>query len=296
MRAGAGEGVAGARPFPGFWQSVGLLALLAAFYVPAGVLKAVLGWPVGTPSSGSSWWSSDLIDAATTAAAYAPVLWLGWRWARPWRPEVFPFRRVRATSAMWFVVAQVGLLAALVPVNHAIARALPDPPELLVRRFATLGVLTGVVVIPVAEELLCRGLVLGGMLQRYGASKAIVLSALFFALIHLNPWQFTPALFLGVFYAWTARATGGLWLPIAGHVIANGSAWLSLRERVEHAVLAAGAPRWAIGVAGLSIAAAGVGLLHRTAPGGACRSHAVAAEETPVGRAAVSRNDGAGPR
>ncbi|WP_409994892.1 CPBP family intramembrane glutamic endopeptidase [Chitinophaga pinensis] len=40
------------------------------------------------------------------------------------------------------------------------------------------------------------------MLKRYPPRKAIVISALFFGLIHLNPWQALPAFCIGLLLGW----------------------------------------------------------------------------------------------
>ena len=51
---------------------------------------------------------------------------------------------------------------------------------------------------PVFEEWLCRGMVLRGLLTKMKPAWAIVISALFFALIHMNPWQALNAFGIGL--------------------------------------------------------------------------------------------------
>ena len=51
---------------------------------------------------------------------------------------------------------------------------------------------------PFFEEWLCRGMILRGLLQKMKPVWAMVISSLFFALIHLNPWQALPAFILGM--------------------------------------------------------------------------------------------------
>ena len=75
---------------------------------------------------------------------------------------------------------------------------------------------------PVFEEWLCRGMVLRGLLA--GGTKpfwAIVLSALFFALIHLNPWQAVPAFILGCAFGYVYYRTGSLRLTMLMHFANN---------------------------------------------------------------------------
>ena len=75
---------------------------------------------------------------------------------------------------------------------------------------------------PICEEWLCRGMVLRGMLA-HGAKPvvAIVVSALFFAFIHLNPWQAVPAFLLGCLFGYVYYKTGSLKLTMLMHCVNN---------------------------------------------------------------------------
>ncbi len=87
-------------------------------------------------------------------------------------------------------------------------------------------ILSLVVLVPVAEELLYRGLVYTALRARLAAPAAIVASAAFFAAVHLNP-TLLPSLFLvGAGLAWLMERTGSLWPPIIAHVFINGVAVL----------------------------------------------------------------------
>ncbi|RQW06445.1 CPBP family intramembrane metalloprotease [candidate division KSB1 bacterium] len=84
------------------------------------------------------------------------------------------------------------------------------------------ALITVVIAAPVCEELLLRGIVLDGLLQHYRPWKAIIWSAFFFGLYHLNPWQFIPAFALGIFMGWIYYRTRSLLATIFIHFIANG--------------------------------------------------------------------------
>ena len=75
---------------------------------------------------------------------------------------------------------------------------------------------------PFFEEWLCRGMVERGLLGR-GVKPvwAIVLSALFFALIHLNPWQAIPAFLVGCLFGYVYYKTGSLKLTMLMHFTNN---------------------------------------------------------------------------
>lgn len=78
-----------------------------------------------------------------------------------------------------------------------------------------------VVAAPIFEEILCRGIVLRGLLKNYAPYKAIIISALFFAAIHLNPWQALPAFFGGLFIGWLYYKTHSVIPGMIAHSIIN---------------------------------------------------------------------------
>lgn len=74
---------------------------------------------------------------------------------------------------------------------------------------------------PVFEEWLCRGIVLRGLLQKSSPAAAIATSALFFALLHMNPWQALPAFILGLLFGYVYYRTGSLKLTMLMHCVNN---------------------------------------------------------------------------
>ena len=75
---------------------------------------------------------------------------------------------------------------------------------------------------PVFEEWLCRGMVLRGLLTKMKPGWAIVISALFFAVIHMNPWQALNAFIIGLVMGYVYYRTGNLWLTMLIHFVNNG--------------------------------------------------------------------------
>lgn len=82
---------------------------------------------------------------------------------------------------------------------------------------------------PVFEEWLCRGMILRGLLNARNSNGgrvasplwAIVISALFFALIHANPWQALPAFIIGCLFGYIYFRTGSLRLTMFMHCVNN---------------------------------------------------------------------------
>lgn len=120
-----------------------------------------------------------------------------------------------ATIATAFVVEPVGLL-------------LPDMPEWLEKAMEQLtggpvwvSLLCVSVFAPLFEEWLCRGLMLRGLLAHMKPAAAIAVSAAFFAVLHMNPWQAIPAFLLGMLFGYVYYKTGSLKLTMLMHCVNN---------------------------------------------------------------------------
>lgn len=84
------------------------------------------------------------------------------------------------------------------------------------------------VIAPVVEELIFRGLILQGFRRNYNGFVAVIMSALLFALFHLNPWQFPATFVLGILLGWIMLRTNNILLVILGHSINNALVLLSI--------------------------------------------------------------------
>lgn len=82
----------------------------------------------------------------------------------------------------------------------------------------TLGI---VIMAPIAEELLFRGIIQGELRRVMPEWLAVVIQAVLFAAFHMQPVQMTyviiPGLLLGFAYAWS----GSIYIPIIMHIIFN---------------------------------------------------------------------------
>lgn len=98
-------------------------------------------------------------------------------------------------------------------------------------------VIATVVVAPLVEEWLFRKQIIG-RLRRYGEKPAIVLSALFFGLFHLNLYQFFYAFGLGLLFGYVYTRTSRLRYSVALHMAINansaivGTSLLARYERI----------------------------------------------------------------
>lgn len=79
-----------------------------------------------------------------------------------------------------------------------------------------------VIIAPILEEVLFRGIVLKGLLNKgMPDNTAIFVSSLAFAIFHANPWQFVGALCLGMVLGLAYERTKTLLAPILLHALNN---------------------------------------------------------------------------
>ena len=112
---------------------------------------------------------------------------------------------------------------------EAVGTLLPPMPPVLAEAMQSMtngniwiNLLCVSIMAPLFEEWLCRGMVLRGLLgNKMKPAMAIVLSAFFFAFIHLNPWQAVPAFLLGCLFGYVYYKTGSLKLTMLMHCVNN---------------------------------------------------------------------------
>jgi membrane protease YdiL (CAAX protease family) len=84
-----------------------------------------------------------------------------------------------------------------------------------------LGYFGTAIVAPFAEETFFRGFVIGGLRRRFGAVGALLISAVFFALLH-PPFTIFPVIFvLGLLLGLLFLQTGSLYPGILMHAMFN---------------------------------------------------------------------------
>jgi membrane protease YdiL (CAAX protease family) len=117
-------------------------------------------------------------------------------------------------------------LVTLIPMPDSIKELF----EMLFYKSSPVDLFISVIILaPLCEEFLCRGMMLRGMLEHISPTKAILWSAFLFALLHLNPWQAIPAFALGAFFGWVYWKSRSIWLVIFLHFVNNFSAMIIAR-------------------------------------------------------------------
>ena len=165
----------------------------------------------------------------TTTVVVAVITIVVFLWAR--YAEVSPtWLRTRPWMVLtWSVIAALG---ALIP-SAWIQEQMPELPDLADDAFSTImgtpwGYLTVGLLAPLSEEIVLRGAVLRALLKSELLSTwgAITISALLFALIHMNPAQMPHAFVIGLLLGWMYYRTGSILPGVAYHWANNSAAFV----------------------------------------------------------------------
>ena len=153
-----------------------------------------------------------------------PIIWLLTR--RGAAPEQMPtkYKIPAGKLCAWFLAAfGVSRLALMITtlLQTAIAgEVVTDAVTELQMQNPWMMFVLASVVAPITEELIFRGF-LYKVLAPYGGKYYVLVSALLFALFHVNVSQIPFAFVLGLFFAYVMYRTGDIRLPMLLHFITN---------------------------------------------------------------------------
>jgi membrane protease YdiL (CAAX protease family) len=210
--------------------------LIPAFFIPVGILTLFAGALAETGLSVSVLFSAFSI---ALYVAFFVALWLivvVWR-AVPWR--TVGLRRVGLGLLLAMIPAGVGVLVLnviiLLPLTFFLGLGDPDTNSSQNDVLVSDGgmsliellwlAIPLVVLAPIVEELLFRGLLYRYLRGRVGVVAAVVISALVFAVLHV---VIPPLFVMGIVLAVLAERTGSLWPGIVLHATNNGLVVLAL--------------------------------------------------------------------
>jgi membrane protease YdiL (CAAX protease family) len=146
--------------------------------------------------------------------------------------EVFRFRPIGWKIAGVSVAIGAGLSVVTDEIDRLVEFILPMPEE--IRRSlqdvmtahsvvdVALLILAVVIVASIAEEMLFRGFLQGALERSMDVTKAVLLSAFIFTLLHFNPWWLIDILIAGVFLGVMSWKSQSLWPCVIVHAVNNG--------------------------------------------------------------------------
>lgn len=219
-------------------------AVPLAAMTPLGVLSVFMGWDVA-----QLFGLGPLFEGIGLRKVLAPITFivlvqtvvyglmlLLFRMVRrgkraPWNLN-YPFPSAwtgRGYFACYALIYPVNLLIGLLS-GHSPSSTNPLLELFMQASAGQVAVLAFLVVVvgPFFEELMFRGWLLGGLRERWGDGRALLVSAGLFALIHGDPWA-TPALFLlGCVFGWVYLRAGSLWASFGLHAMWNATTFTFL--------------------------------------------------------------------
>ncbi|HUO98215.1 MAG TPA: CPBP family intramembrane glutamic endopeptidase [Rhizomicrobium sp.] len=232
-----------------------LAAVLWAVVIPMGVAIVVAtiflaGMIATTPGLSAdrivaALESNFYFTVAATTAGDAVVFWVLWRRAKRFsaRPLAQFLPAVRIGTLLWAAASAVALVIATAAVeivlkrNYGLSLA-PSPTEtaMMPKSWTQLGLVMAAfaVFVPLFEEVLFRGFVLGWLKRVTPVWFAILASAAIFALFHglyftretISGLVGTGEIFvMGVLLAWWAAHAKSLWPSFVVHFVANAAAF-----------------------------------------------------------------------
>ncbi len=177
-------------------------------------------------SGSSDMTAAKLITTTTVVSVITILLFLLAKWAK-----VSPvWLRTRPWAVLaWSCVAALG---ALVP-SAWLQEQMPELPNIVENEFDLIlkdrwGYLAIGLLAPLGEEIVFRGAILKSLLSssRLSPWGAIAISALLFALVHMNPAQLPHAFVIGLLLGWMYWRTGSILPGMAYHWVNNSAAYV----------------------------------------------------------------------
>ena len=134
----------------------------------------------------------------------------------------FSRRGLNPVLLLWGVFFMLSTSVVLEP----LLSLMPEVPNVYGR--GAWAIVTVVVMAPLFEEVIFRGVLLESTRARYGVVAAWLLSSAIFGIVHVHPTVVVNAFVMGLVLAFIYLRTDSLWSAIILHAINNGIAYLAL--------------------------------------------------------------------
>lgn len=209
------------RGFPSVGDIVVLLVLFFVGNLASGIVAGLI------PSL------SELPSTAYTMYLYGGSMLLSlllmWGYCRMRGSKVailrHHFHPLNSSAVLWGVVA----ITAISIIEEPLLSLLPaEWMDIVMDRIGTgvYAVCMTVVLAPIFEELIFRGVLLGNIRRRWGSMRAVFFSSLVFGAIHLIPQQAINAFFVGIIIGGIYVMTDSILAVITLHAINNALSYI----------------------------------------------------------------------
>ena len=186
---------------------------------PEDIVSAIMA---AIPENGMAWATSAGLFMAASAMLWHLIYWGYFSFGKQ------PFRQVGGKVMLLSIM----LVFAAMFMFNVLAQELGLSDELseVIKQVSNnvLGCITIAVLAPILEEVLFRGAIQGYLMRKYNPTVGIVVAALVFGLIHMNPIQIFYAFCLGLVFGWMYYRTCSLMPVVIGHVLNNSLAVITM--------------------------------------------------------------------
>lgn len=219
------------RPATLRWHPIPWLLTLLVPFVVFGFAAARLARAFGlgaTPIAGISAEELFVRTLIVDIPLIAGTLLLA-RWLLRARPADLGLRPPARADLRYGLIFGAGLFFASIAIGLVQAAAVGKEPQAVAQALLghrglvalALDLLAVAVLTPIAEELLFRGVLFGGLRQRLPFIGAALIATVVFTVVH-EPQAWPGVFVLGFGLALAYERTGTLWAPIATHATVNG--------------------------------------------------------------------------
>ena len=203
--------------FPNLSQTLLLILCLIPLFVVSGIVMKIM--EAGNVDKSVT----NLILYAICIGALAAIA-LIWKYKSGDKPLIYYENKVSVWIYVMLIPALLGLSLCVDSIGTMFLPDIPDYMIEFLQNAANINlptILTVVVLAPILEEIICRGIICEGLIKNISPRVGILLSAFIFALMHLNPWQALPAFCVGCFLGWIYWKTRSLLPCIFIHFVNN---------------------------------------------------------------------------
>jgi len=170
--------------------------------------------------------------------SFGVVILIGYKKSKRKFNEIFKFNTLSPFLWLATIIFSFGMIIVISELDNLLNFILPMPDffrnmfeTLAADKFLVISLIYMGIIPALFEELFFRGLILDGLNNNYSKRKAIIISALLFGVIHLNPWQFLTGFIIGLITAWICIQTKSILLCIYIHLFNNIVYTLAVRYR-----------------------------------------------------------------
>jgi len=160
--------------------------------------------------------------------SFAVIILIGFKKSGKKFNEVFFIKNVSLRVWVSVVVFMLGFVIISSEIENWINYIMPMPVflqetfnSMIGNDYFIIPVILVVILPAFFEEMFFRGILISGFRQNYSQTKTILISALLFAIIHLNPYQFVTAFLIGIIIGYVLIKTNSIWPAVYMHFFNN---------------------------------------------------------------------------